>query len=113
LSMSAPSRDGLIRFVIDKLESYDTDLGVFVHVYDPDAYAGGRGDMQWRTAMRLAAYRNMSIEAPGARITLHDLELSDLRMRQPPSPVLPYLDAIMTNPVMSQRQQEELAERYA
>ncbi len=113
LSMSAPSRDGLIRFVIDKLESYDTDLGVFVHVYDPDAYAGGRGDMQWRTAMRLAAYRNMSIEAPGARITLHDLELSDLRMRQPPAPVMPYLDSIMTNPVMSQRQQEELAERYA
>ena len=48
IRMESPTPDGLINMTIASIESRDTDLGAFVHVYSPDSYVDGVGDMVWR-----------------------------------------------------------------
>lgn len=109
-AMTAPSPEGLVRMSVDRVESFDTDLSAFVHVFDPDAYAGGVGDMTWRQAMRMAAYRNMVLEVPGARVVMKDLEMEGFRFRQPARPFTPFLDLAMANPNMTRSEMDALGQ---
>ena len=112
LKMESPSPQGLIKMTIGGLESRDFDLAGFVRVYNPDAYAGGTGDMVWHTVLGLAAYTAIEIEAPGAKIAFGEVSLEDFRMRQPRKSFAEFLDAVMIHPEMSDAQAAELARAH-
>jgi len=96
-----PSPDGLIKFTIDKIEARKYDLDAISAVLDPDRYAGGAGDGQWRTALGLEVYRNFSIEMPGASIRMGSFEMENLRLRQPKKSFTGFLDTMLSKPNLS------------
>ncbi|MCB1501622.1 MAG: hypothetical protein KDK07_17850 [Bauldia sp.] len=107
--MEAPSPDGLVRIGMNSIESRDTDLGAFVHVYDPAAYVDGVGDMIWRDALAYAAYHTVVLDVPGARINVGDIVLENFRLRQPPLSFVDYFDELISHPNMPDAMAERLA----
>lgn len=98
ISQEMPSPDGLIKFTIDKIEARKYDLDALSAVLDPDRYAGGVGDGQWRTALGLEIYRNFSIEMPGASVRMGSFEMENLRLRQPKKSFTGFLDTFLSKP---------------
>ncbi len=90
--------NGLVNMSVDSVEGTDFDLGAIVHVYDPDAYVGGVGDELWRTAVGHAAYRGMVMDVPGAKISIRDLTLDEMRVRQPRTSFAGLIDRMMFDP---------------
>ncbi|MCP4309325.1 MAG: hypothetical protein GY788_31515, partial [bacterium] len=84
------------------------DLGAFVHVYDPDSYTDGRGDMIWRSALAYVAYSDIVVDAPGARVFIDLIEAKDLSVRQPPENFTEFLDTVTLNPDMPDWRMERL-----
>ncbi len=109
IQFETPSPQGLVAMTIGSFESHDTDLGAFVRVYDPDAYQGGVGDMVWHNGVASAAYHNILMDVPGARIAIDGITAEDLRVRQPPTSFTEFLDAIMVNPDMPKSRMERLS----
>ncbi len=107
--MDSPTPDGLVRMKMSGIESRDTDLGAFVHVYDPSAYVNGVGDMQWRDALGYAAYHDVVMEVPGATVNIGSIVFEDLKLRQTPESFVSFLDDMIANPNMP----DALAERMA
>jgi hypothetical protein len=107
--MEAPSPDGLVKIGMAGIESRDTDLGAFVHVYDPAAYVGGVGDMVWRDALAYAAYHNVVLDVPGAKLNVGNVILENFRLRQPPLSFVEYFDEMIAHPNMP----DALAQRLA
>jgi hypothetical protein len=106
--MESPSKNGLIKTTIGSFESHDTDFAAFARVYDPDAYQGGVGDMVWHDGMRLAAYNDIVVDVPGAKITINSVAVEDLKVRQPPTSFADFLDAVMVNTDMPKGQMDRL-----
>jgi hypothetical protein len=98
LSMEAPSPDGLMRMKVASVEGRDIDLNGFLHVYDPGQYVGGVGDMVWKPVMRLAAYRDFSIDGPGLKFSMGLVSLENFKLRQPKKSFAEFLDRILANP---------------
>ncbi len=109
--MESPTPDGLVKTTIGGIESRDTDLAAFVHVYDPAAYVNGFGDMQWRDALAYASYRDVVVEVPGARINIGDIVLENFRLRQPPESFVGFFDEVIARPNMPDALTERLAMR--
>ena len=107
--MESPSPDGLVKVGMSGIESRDTDLGAFVHVYDPAAYVGGTGDMIWRDALAYAAYHNVVLDVPGAKLNVGDVIVENFRLRQPPISFVDYFDEMIAHPNMP----DALAQRLA
>jgi len=112
LRMETPSPQGLMKVTIGGMESRDFDLAGFVRVYNPDAYAGGTGDMVWHTVLGLAAYTGIEVEVPGGRIALGEISLEDFRMRQPRKSFAEFLDAVVAHPEMGDEQAAALAKAH-
>jgi hypothetical protein len=112
LRMEAPSPQGLVKVTIGGMESRNFDLAGFVRVYNPDAYAGGTGDMVWRTVLGLAAYTGIEVEVPGAKIAFGEIALEDFRMRQPRKSFAEFFDAVMADPDMGDEQAAKLAKAH-
>jgi len=110
--LESPSDNGLVKTTIGSFESHDTDLAAFVRVYDPDAYQGGVGDMVWHDGMRLAAYNDIVVDVPGAKITINSVSAEDLKVRQPPTSFAEFLDAIMVNPAMPKARMDRLMKEH-
>jgi len=109
--MDSPTPDGLVKMTIAGIESRDTDLGAFVHVYDPTAYVDGVGDMQWHDAIARAAYHGVVMEVPGARVNFGDIVIEDFRLRQPPESFVGFFDDVIARPNMPAALAERLAMR--
>jgi len=112
IHLESPSEKGLVKLTIGSFESHDTDFAAFVRVYDPDAYQGGVGDMVWHDGMRLAAYNDIMVDVPGAKITINSVSAEDLKVRQPPTSFAEFLDAIMVNPSMPKARMERLTRAH-
>jgi hypothetical protein len=93
LSMISPAPETLAEIKIDRAEMRDIDLNAFLHVYDPNAYAGGKGDMIWRNAFGHAAYRGFVMNLPGARLSIADVDIQRFSVRQPPHSFAAWLDS--------------------
>jgi len=111
IRMESPTPDGLINMTIGRIESRDTDLGAFVHVYDPESYVNGVGDMVWRNAMAYAAYDDIVMDVPGAKLAIGNIVLEDFRLRQPPVSFVGFFDEVMVHPNMPDALAERLAMR--
>lgn len=109
VSMDSPTPDGLVKMTMSGIESRDTDLAAFVHVYDPDAYVNGVGDMVWRDALAYAAYHDVVMQVPGARINIGSVVVEDFKLRQPPESFVGFFDDMIARPNMP----DALAERMA
>jgi hypothetical protein len=112
LKMDSPSEQGLVKMQFGSVEGRDLDLAAFVHVYSPDSYPNGVGDMVWRNGMALAAYNNVEVEVPGARIAFGSIRLEDFRLRQPRKSFGEFFDRIMVNPNMSDHAADQLAKAH-
>jgi hypothetical protein len=93
LTMISPAPEALAEITIARAEMRDIDLNALLHVYDPGAYAGGRGDMIWRNAFGQAAYRGLVMNLPGARLTIAEVGIQKFSVRQPPQSFASWLDA--------------------
>lgn len=111
IRMESPTPDGLINMTIGGIESRDTDLGAFVHVYDPESYVNGAGDMVWRNGMAYAAYDDIVMDVPGAKLNIGAIVLEDFRLRQPPVSFVNFFDEVMVHPNMPDALAERLAMR--
>jgi hypothetical protein len=111
VSMDAPTPDGLVRMTMSGIESRDTDLGAFIHVYDPDAYVGGVGDMVWRNALAYAAYNDVVVQVPGVRVNIGNVVVEDFKLRQPPESFVGFFDDMIARPDMPDALAERLAMR--
>lgn len=109
IRMESPTPDGLINMTIGSIESRDTDLAAFVHVYDPDSYVNGVGDMVWRDALAYAAYNDIAMDVPGAKLTIGGIVVENFRLRQPPASFTGFFDEMIAHPNMP----DALAERLA
>ena len=113
MTMESPSPQGLVKMTIGAVESRDIDLKAFVDVYNPDAYAGGVGDMIWRPVMGIASYSGIEMEVPGAKLAFGEVAIENFRMRQPPKSFAPLIDAMMSSPKISEEQGTALAKAHA
>ena len=111
IRMESPTPDGLINMTIGGIETRDTDLGAFVHVYDPESYVDGAGDMVWRDGMAYAAYEDIVMDVPGAKLNIGSIVLEDFRLRQPPVSFVNFFDEVMVHPNMPDALAERLAMR--
>ena len=109
--MESPTPDGLIKTTIGSIESRDTDLAAFVHVYDPNVYANGVGDMVWRNALAYAAYNDITVQVPGARVHVGSVVAEDFKLRQPPESFVGFFDDMIARPNMPDALAERLAMR--
>lgn len=109
--MESPTPDGLINMTIAKIESRETDLGAFVHVYDPESYVGGAGDMVWRDGMAYAVYEDIVMDVPGARLNIGGIVVENFRLRQPPVSFVDFFDQVIAHPNMPDALAERLAMR--
>lgn len=112
LSLQTPSPEGLVSMHVDGIEASGMDLSAMVRVYDPDAYAGGVGDMTWHPVLAKASYRNVEMEMPGAKVSVAGVAMEDFRMRQPKESFAGFFDAILLNPQMAQSEMQGLAKRH-
>jgi hypothetical protein len=111
IRMESPTPDGLINLTIASIESRDTDLGAFVHVYDPQSYVNGVGDMVWRDGLAYAAYNDIVMDVPGAKLGIGSIVLEDFRLRQPPESFVDFFDELILHPNMPDALAERLAKR--
>jgi hypothetical protein len=112
MQFDGPSKEGLVRFGLERFEAQRIDFNALIKVYDPDQYVNGVGDGVWQTVYGLASYRNLSFEVPGASFRVASATAEDLRMRQPPKPFMPYLDTMTSQPNASRDQQNKAAVEY-
>jgi hypothetical protein len=113
VAMTSPAPEGLVRFSIDRVESRGMDLGATAHVFDPDQYANGLGDGEWRPALAYGAYRNLAIEAFGLKATIGTLSVENLSLRQPPRSFAPLFDESITNANMPTQEALRLASDHS
>ena len=111
IRMESPTPDGLINMTIASIESRDTDLGAFVHVYNPDSYVNGVGDMVWRDGLAYAAYNDIVMDVPGAKLRIGSVILENFRLRQPPESFVDFFDELILHPNMPEALAERLAKR--
>lgn len=111
IRMESPTPDGLIDMTIARIASRDTDLGAFVHVYNPESYVDGVGDMVWRDGMAYAAYEDIVMDVPGAKLNIGAIVIEDFRLRQPPVSFVNFFDELIAYPNMPDALAERLAMR--
>ncbi|HET7716024.1 MAG TPA: hypothetical protein VFK86_10395, partial [Bauldia sp.] len=111
IRMESPTPDGLIKMTIASVESRDTDLGAFVHVYDPGSYVNGVGDMVWRDGLAYAAYNDIVMDVPGAKLGIGSVILEDFKLRQPPESFTGFFDDMIMHPDMPDALAQRLAMR--
>ena len=97
---------------VGSVESRDTDLAAFVHVFDPDQYVNGVGDMIWRNTIGFAGYRDLVVELPGAKVMVGEFSVDDFRLRQPRASFAEFFDVVMSRPDMPKEEADELALRH-
>ncbi len=83
LKMESPSPEGLVTMTVGSVESSNIDYGAFLHVYNPDEYANGVGDMVWHTALGVGAYHDIAMQVPGAEVAIRGITIEDFKLRQP------------------------------
>ncbi len=108
----SPSPDGLMVMRADKLEARKMDLNAVVDVFDAERYAGGVGDRTWRTALALESYTNLSMEIPGGNFRVGQVELENLKLRQPERPFSAFFDQLLANPQMGEAEATPLVADY-
>ena len=109
LKLETPSPEGLVSMTMTSVESRDIDLDAFIHVYSPDAYVNGVGDKVWHQALGFAAYRDIAMEVPGAKITLGEVALEDMKMRQPEESFGEMFDVMIAHPDTPKDKLDEMA----
>ena len=109
IKLETPSPEGLVSMTIASVESRDFDLSAFIHVYSPDAYVNGVGDKVWHQALGFAAYHDIEMEVPGAKITLGEVALEGMKMRQPEESFGEFFDVIIAHPDTPKEQLDALA----
>ena len=97
LKLETPSPEGLVTMTVGSVESHDVDLGQFIRVYDPSAYEGGVGDLVWHNVIGLAAYHDVEMDLPGAKVMMHQMAAENFKMRQPKQSFGDFLDAVMVH----------------
>ncbi|MFO1184289.1 MAG: hypothetical protein U1E56_05840 [Bauldia sp.] len=112
VTLNTPSPDGIAQFTAGKIEARGVDMGASVHVLDPDEYAGGVGDGQWRTALASAAYRDVVLDGPGLQFAMGDLTYENIRVRQPPRSFTQFFDQVFARPDMPQAEAEQLLRQH-
>ncbi|MBB5751103.1 hypothetical protein [Prosthecomicrobium pneumaticum] len=90
-----PSPEGIIKMRADRIEGSGYDLDAIVHLLDPDRYAGGVGDMQWRIVVGHEAIRNLVYEFPGGSARIGLIAGEAERVRQPPRSFTGLFDALI------------------
>lgn len=88
------------------LKSYKTesgyavgiDLGAYLDVLDPKAYAGGKGDGRWRTVALQTGVNTVEVEFDGGKLTIGNIEGNGFRLRQTEKPVLGVLSELIADP---------------
>jgi hypothetical protein len=111
LKLETPSPDGLVAMTVESVESSNIDLGAFIRVSDPEAYVNGAGDLVWHQAIGTAAYRNLEMELPGAKLAIGSFSIDDFKVRQPRRSFAGFLDTMLANPDMSEPAKAELAKK--
>jgi hypothetical protein len=113
LFLQTPAPEGLVSMNVGGIEAADMDLAAMVRVYDPAAYPGGVGDMVWHPVLGRAAYHDVAMELPGAKVTIGGVALENFRMRQPKQSFGEFFDAILLNPQMQGADLEGEARKQA
>ena len=108
LIMESPSPDPLFVLTVDDMRSENFDINAIARVLDPAAYEGG--DRDWQTVLGHAEYNNIIIQAPDIQLRIRGIEIDDFRMRQAAEPFAPLLERMMSDPSLSARDADELAQ---
>ncbi|MEO8667097.1 MAG: hypothetical protein ABI399_01160 [Bauldia sp.] len=96
MTVQAPAPEGLATITVGAAQTTDMDLPAFLRVYDPEAYAGGVGDLAWHLAVGHAGYRDYTMELPDITIKMAAIDFEKLSLRQPKTSFADYLDRRMT-----------------
>jgi hypothetical protein len=96
ITMQSPAPEGLAGIAVGAAETTDMDLDAFLRIYDPDAYAGGVGDLRWHQAVGRATYRDYVMELPDITITMAAIDFDKMSVRQPKAPFADYVDRRLT-----------------
>ncbi len=112
ITMTAPVPGAVVSYTIDAIKTRGFNIDTLVHVFDPDQYAGGRGDLEWRTALAEGSYENLRISVPGASVAMGRFYMEDIQLRQPRNSFAPLLDTITANPNLPAREMDELVQKH-
>ncbi len=110
--METPNPGGLIRFSVGGLEVFDIDLDAFAHSLDPARYEGGRGDGVWRRAVGRTRYDGVAIDAPDIAVTVADVTVEAMRLRQSDRSFAAFLDAAAARPELLDDEPEVIGRTY-
>jgi len=110
IKLKTPSPDGLVDMTVAGIEATDIDLGAMIRVYDPAAYGSdGTGDLVWHQTLGHAAYKDVEMTLPGAKVAIGGFSMDAFRVRQPRHSFASFLDAVMAHPTMSQQEIADVA----
>jgi hypothetical protein len=82
--------------IFEGLSAKTVDLAAFAHVFDPAAYAGGKGDGLWKAAFEDATYGKITVRTGDREaFTAGPISTARWQLRQTPEPVAPLLDDLL------------------
>jgi hypothetical protein len=82
--------------VFEGLSAKNLDLGAFAHVFDPQAYAGGKGDGLWKMAFESGVYGRISVKNGDQEVfTAGPISTGRWQIRQTPEPIAPVFDGLL------------------
>ena len=82
--------------VMERLSGANIDLGSLAYVFDPDAYAGGKGDGLWKTVIASGSYSRLSASSGNREVfTAGPVAIGPLEVRQTPKPLASLLDDLI------------------
>jgi hypothetical protein len=106
ITSESPEEDQLIAMSIASSQTRDVDLNAFFHVFDPDNYAGGRGDEVWHSLVGNTVYRDIIVAAPGVTFTMDEATIRDFRLRQPEGGIAILAELSPDSPEMSENPED-------
>lgn len=112
LTLRSPATDPLAEMTIRQAEVRGIDLDAFVHALDPLRYVTGTGDGQWREAIGYAGYTDLTLTAPSIRLSIGEIAMDGIKVRQAAESFAPLLDAMTTTQTLTPPQMRRLNTSY-
>ena len=83
-------------FSIERMEADRLDLAAVAHIFDPEAYEGGRGDNIWRPLMSRIVYSQISGNGgDGGTFKVDEIAVENIDGRQPEKPFTAVWDRLI------------------
>jgi hypothetical protein len=83
-------------FTLEGMSARNMDLAAIARVIDPDAYAGGKGDGKWVSAVEGGTYGKVTVTEGGKPVvTIADISFGEMSVRQTEKPFVGAFDEII------------------